>query len=170
MSRWTAALLAAVCASTICLPAAAQWKWRDKNGQTQYSDLPPPPGVSDKDILARPSAQARVAPTAAAAASAASGASAAASAPLAAKGVDSELEAKRKLAEQADVDRRKADEARLAALRADNCVRARDQMRTLDSGLRIARVNARGEREEMDDATRAEETRRAREAIASECR
>jgi hypothetical protein len=41
---------------------------------------------------------------------------------------------------------------------------------TLDSGQRIARIKADGEREILDDEARAKETRRAREAIASECR
>lgn len=164
MPRWTVVVFVVALASAIALPAAAQWKWRDKNGQTQYSDLPPPLGVADKDILLRPNAAASVPPAPAASAGSA------AAATLAAKGVDSELEAKRKLATQAEADRRKADDARLAAVRADNCVHARDQMRTLDSGLRVARVNARGEREMLDDTARAEETRRAREAIAADCR
>ena len=40
-------------AALVALPtqAAMQWKWRDAQGQVQYSDRPPPPGVSDKDIL-----------------------------------------------------------------------------------------------------------------------
>ena len=36
----------------IALPAEAQWKWRDKGGHVQYSDLPPPAGTPDQDILA----------------------------------------------------------------------------------------------------------------------
>ena len=39
----------------VVLPAEAQWKWRDKGGHVQYSDLPPPAGTPDQDILARPS-------------------------------------------------------------------------------------------------------------------
>jgi hypothetical protein len=34
--------------------AQTQWKWRDKTGRTQYSDLPPPSAVPEQDILARP--------------------------------------------------------------------------------------------------------------------
>ena len=45
-----------------------------------------------------------------------------------------------------------------------------DQLATLDSGQRIARINAEGEREILDDEARAEEARRAREVIASDCR
>src|SRR5690242_2612421 len=70
MGRWIvgALLLAAV----LLQPAQAQWKWRDKNGQTQYSDLPPPPNVPEQDILSRPQGGARrslAAPAAAAASS-----------------------------------------------------------------------------------------------------
>ena len=169
MTRWSKVALAALIGLSLALPAAAQWKWRDKRGQTQYSDLPPPPGVPESDILQRPSAgAARRAPVAAAPASAASAASAA---PLsAARASDPELEARRKKAEQEVTDKKKAEDARIAATRADNCARAKDQLRTLDSGIRIARVDAKGEREILDDAARAAEGRRMRDVIASECK
>src|SRR6476659_7425487 len=73
MARPFAALLALVAASLLALPAEAQWKWKDKGGHVQYSDLPPPPGTADQDILGRPSARRSSTPVAvpAAAASAA---------------------------------------------------------------------------------------------------
>src|ERR1017187_325860 len=43
----------------LALPAQAQWKWRDAAGHVQYSDLPPPSGTPDKDILSRPAVQRR---------------------------------------------------------------------------------------------------------------
>lgn len=163
MARCLPVVLAALLGATLALPAAAQWKWRGPNGQIQYSDLPPPAGVPDKDILQRPSAALRAAPVAPAA-------SAASAPPLAAKGVDAELEAKRKQAEQAQADKAKAEEQRLAAMRADNCQRAHAHVRTLESGLRMARVNEKGEREIVDDEQRAAALKRARDAIASDCR
>ena len=63
---WFVALLALLAASLIALPAAAQWKWRDKGGHVQYSDLPPPAGTPDQDILSRPSAPRRASITASA--------------------------------------------------------------------------------------------------------
>jgi hypothetical protein len=36
--------------------------------------------------------------------------------------------------------------------------------------MRMARVNEKGEREVLDDKARADEARRTREAIASECK
>lgn len=169
MSRWTVVVLAALLGSTLALPASAQWKWRDKNG-VQYSDLPPPPGIAESDILQRPvSSKARSGPAApASAALAASGAQA-----LAPKGVDNELEAKRRKTEQDEAakkkDEAKAEEAKLAAAKADNCTRAQTQLRTLDSGTRLAQINDKGERVVMDDAARAAETKRARELVASNC-
>jgi hypothetical protein len=163
MHRWTVAMLVTLLGVTLALPAAAQWKWRDQRGQTQYSDTPPPPGIAEKDILQRPSATARHDTQPASAP--ASGAQA-----LAPKAVDSELDIKRKKAEQDVADKKKADDAKVAAARAENCTRAKAQMRTLDSGVRIARTNEKGEREFLDDKAREQEVARTRDALASECR
>jgi hypothetical protein len=160
------ALCVALLGATLALPAAAQWKWRDKGGHIQYSDLPPPSGVADQDILQRPNAsQRRTAPAPVAPSAQASAASAA---PL--KTVDPELEAKRRKAEQEVEAKNKAAEEKLAALRAENCARAKNYLRTLDEGVRIARSNEKGEREILDEKGRADETRRTRELIASDCK
>jgi hypothetical protein len=172
MARWNIVLSAALLGLTLALPAAAQWKWRDAHGQTQYSDLPPPPGVPEKDILQRPGGAAAARRAAAAsAATPAAPASAASAAPLAAaRASDPELEAKRKQAEQEAAAKKKAGDDKVAAARAESCKRAQAQMRTLDSGIRIARVNEKGEREIIDDTARAAETKRTQGVIASECK
>lgn len=163
MRRSLAVLTFALLGATLALPAAAQWKWRGANGQIQYSDLPPPPGVADRDILQRPSGSSmRAAPVALAAS--------AASAPLLSpKTTDPELEAKRKKTEQEDAAKAKAEEQRMAAAKAENCKRARDQIRTLDSGMRMARVNEKGEREILDEKMREEEMKRARDVANADC-
>jgi len=176
MARPIVVLLVAVAASVVALPSEAQWKWRDKSGHVQYSDLPPPSGISDQDILARPSPTARRStPTATAtaapqvAAASASGAAAAASTPRST--ADAELEAKRKKAEADAAAKAKADQERVAALRADNCTRAKSQLTTLESGIRLAQTNPKtGEREFLDDKQRADEVRRTRDVIAENCR
>jgi|KBSMisStandDraft_5_1062788.scaffolds.fasta_scaffold351631_2 predicted component of type VI protein secretion system len=172
MHRWTVVVLTALLGATLALPAAAQWKWRDQNGHTQYSDTPPPPSVADKDILQRPGGAtggarhaATTAPMATPPASAASGAPT-----LAPKTVDNELEAKRKKTEQEAEDKKKAEDAKVAAARAENCARAKAQQRTLDSGVRLSRTNDKGEREFLDDKARAKEAERTRDALASECK
>jgi hypothetical protein len=166
MLRWNVVASIAMLGLTLALPASAQWKWLDKHGQTQYSDLPPPAGTAEREILQRPNTGAsRGSPPPAAPASAASGAP-----QLAPKAVDPELEARRKKAEQEAADKRKAEEAKVAAAQAENCTRAKSQMRTIDSGVRMTRVNAKGEREFLDDAARAAEAKRTREVMASECK
>lgn len=164
MSRLTLLALAALLGASLAMPAAAQWKWKDTRGQIQYSDTPPPAGTADKDILQRPNAVRQVAAPAQAPAPA-SGASAATP-----KTTDPELEAKRKKAEQEEAAKKKAEEDKLALARAENCKRAKGYMRTLDDGIRIARTNEKGEREFLDDKARAEEARRTKEIIASDCK
>ena len=168
MRRTSTLILAALLGVGLALPAAAQWKWRDKSGVVQYSDTPPPLGIPAQDILQKPNPSQRtfVAPAAAA--------SAASAAPLALKGADAELEARRRAQEQDKADKGKAEERvqadKVAVAKADNCVRARNHMRTLDEGIRMVRTNANGEREVLDDKARAEEKSRAREVIASDCK
>jgi hypothetical protein len=143
------------------MPAQAQWKWRGKGGQIQYSDTPPPAGTPDQDILQRPNTPQRRA-AAASAAPAASGVTTAK--------VEPELETKRKKAEQEEATKKKAEDEKITAARAENCSRAKSYLRTLDDGIRISRINDKGEREVLDDKQRADETKRARETIASECK
>src|SRR3982750_31436 len=125
MVRPFVALLALLVASLIAPPAAAQWKWRDKGGHVQYSDLPPPPGTADGDILGRPNASMRRAATTNATPSTAATSpavtTAAASAP---RSGDPELEAKRKKAEAEVAAKNKAEQERIAAMKLDNCSRA----------------------------------------------
>ena len=165
MRRSLVVLSVALFGATLALPVAAQWKWRGANGQMQYSDLPPPPGVAEKDILQRPGNTALRGASLAAAPAAS-----AASAPLLnPKAQEPELEAKRKKAEQEQAEKQKAEEQRITAAKADNCKRAREQMRSLESGMRMARVNEKGEREILDDKMREDEMKRARDMVASDC-
>ena len=156
---------AGLLAASFSVAAHAQWKWRDKGGQMHVSDLPPPSDVAEKDVLQRPdSAKFKAAPAPSPAASAIT----AASAPRAA--VDPELDARMKRAEQERALAQKKEDERAAAAKAENCARARDHLRTLDSGVRMGRVNDKGEREILDDKQRAEETQRTRSVVASDCR
>jgi len=146
--------------------AFAQWKWRDAKGHVQYSDIPPPGSVAEQDILQRPAGSARRAPMQGTPAEA-TPASAPASGP---KLVDSDLEAKRRKTEQDEAAKRKVEEDKLAAARAENCIRAKGQLKALEDGIRMARANANGEREILDDKARAEETKRTRDVVASDCK
>ncbi len=173
--------LVAFAAVLVSTPAEAQWRWRDASGRVTASDRPPPKEIPEKDILSRPSSAAQprrpvavAEPASGAASAAALPASGAASGGLLAAsapgGLQAEVEARRKRAEQEQAARAKAEQEKLAAQRAENCKRARSQVAALESGQRMARVNERGEREVLDDRGRAEELSKARSVVASDCR
>jgi len=151
--------------------AQALWKWRDASGQLHISDKAPPPGTPAKDILAAPPGG--VLPPPAALIPKPAAASAAEAPGTAGSAGDSALDKKKKAADLEKVEKEKADRAKLeagnAAIRKDNCTRARSALQTLQNGGRMARTNDKGERKYLDDAARADETKRAQEAIASNC-
>ena len=150
--------------------AFAQWQWLDKDGRPVFSDRAPPPNIPEKSIVQRPGKTAVVPQSDAAAGNQATApAQALASAPRV-SGVDKALTEKKKKAEAAEAAKRKADEDRVAAAKADNCKRARLAKAGLDSGLRLAHSNAQGEREFLDDAARAVETKRIQSIIDADCK
>lgn len=155
--------LVAACAAPAL--ALAQWQWVDKTGRKVFSDQPPPPDIPAASILRQPGGRV------AAPAPAAQPEAAKASAPLAPKvaGKDPALEEKRKRAEAAEAEKAKAEEEKLAQNRAENCQKAKRAKATLDSGMRISRLNDKGEKEVLDDAARDRELKSYEAAIARDC-
>ena len=88
----------------------------------------------------------------------------------ASKPADKAAEQKAKQAEAAEAAKRKEIEAKNAAVQAENCRRANEAKASLSSGMRIAKLNDKGERIVLDDKARAEEMKRADDIIASECK
>lgn len=171
-TRSSFAALSALCVALSCGLAATawagsmQWKWIGPGGVVQYSDQPPPAAIPQKDILSRPpQIQVRPAPSAASSQ---------------AKEPDANARAlEKKLAEQqhAQEAAKKEEEAKRAAIdeqnarvRAQNCLTARQRLQALDSGVRLAGVNAQGQRYFMDDAQRMQAREQALADIAQYCR
>ena len=134
--------------------AAQQYKWVDQNGKTQYGDVPPP-GVQAQRLKPPPAGTAP------------------APAPAAKKG-DKPLSpeaAYRKRQEDAQKENEKAAQAEQeAAAKRENCIRAQEGLRALESGQRIARTDAKGERYYLEDAQIAQETARARQIVQESCK
>ena len=154
--------------------ALAQWQWVEKDGRKIFSDRPPPADIQEKDILKRPAGAPRAAVASTVAAESTKPAAASppglkASAPKL-SGKDAELEAKKKKADEEEAAKKKAEEDKAAKTKADNCERAKTGLATLQSGVRMSSVNAKGEREIYDDAKRAAETKRAQEVIDASCK
>lgn len=157
------------------MAASAQWQWTDKEGRKVYSDRAPPADVLEKNILKRPEARSTTAGRADAVTPAAVSDPAVTAPPQGTassprlSGVDKELLEKKKKAEEAEVAKRKtAEENRLKA-KVENCARAKQSKATLDSSMRIARINEKGEREVLGAAERAAEAKRVQSIIDADC-
>jgi Domain of unknown function (DUF4124) len=132
--------------------AGQQYKWVDKDGKVRYGDVPPP-GVN-ASVLRPP----------------ATGSAAPAQAKDAAKALPPE-QAFRKRQEDVLTEREMQAKAEQdAQVKRENCSRAQDALRTLESGQRISRTDSKGERYFLDDAQIAQETAKARESVGQWCK
>ena len=120
--------------------SAQQYKWTDKDGKVRYGDVPPP-GVTTTKLKA-PSPP----PTAAAATP----------------------DAKKTAPKAKEPEKQAMTEEQLQVKR-ENCARAQESLRTLQSGLRISRVDSKGERYYLDDAQIAQETTKAQQSVQHWC-
>lgn len=154
-------------AFALCLAMAAasaqSYRWIDKDGKVVYGDVPPP-GVKVTTLRPAPPS---AAPPAAPAAAGKDAAKDAKKGPLTPAEQEQAFR-KRKLEEE---DARKKQEEALAAEqgRKQNCDRAQENVRQIESGQRIARTDAKGERYYLDDDQRGTELGNARKAAADWC-
>lgn len=135
--------------------SAQNYKWVDKDGKVRYGDTPPT-GVKSTQLKPPPG------PTASPA-----GAKDAKKGPL--TPVEQE-QAFRKRQLDAKASEEKAQKTQAAsAEKAQNCAAARENLVTLESGQRVARIDEKGERYFVDDAQREKDIVRGREMVAKAC-
>jgi len=119
--------------------SAQQYKWVDKDGKVRYGDVPPPGANATR--LKPPSAASAPAPAAA---------------------------AKKDAAKPKQAERQVLTEEQ-TQMKRDNCARAQESLRTLESGQRISRIDSKGERYYLDDGQIAQETAKARQSVSQWC-
>lgn len=178
----SAACLVLFCAlSSLAGAAQAQWAWRDTSGNITYSDTPPPADVQPTNILQQPAPM-----TAADLKRATSGpeasdpgrvqgatgsaAPAPAAPPPATRSLaeqDAEFR-KRAAARQKAAQKEEEDETQATA-RAQACSQAKGYLQLIESGTRLMRPDAEGNRNYLDEEQRAAETQKAQENIAKNC-
>lgn len=167
-SRTLALVLAS---SSFTLTALAQWQWIDKDGRKVFSDRAPDSDILEKNILKRPGGMKQ-----AAAVADGEGVTAALPSPAGKtsaprlSGKDAQLEARKKQAEEEEEAKKKLEEEKTAKARADNCERVKRGQANIQSGIRLSVVNAKGEREFMDDNARAAESKRLAAIAESDCK
>lgn len=175
--RISLATVAAALVAVYAAPACAQWAWRDGTGRTVYSDQPPPPSVKTDQILRQPGTQSFSRPsaqTAAAPAPAGDGKAEGKAEPKdAPKGpktlAEREQEFRKRQQESAEAEKKQAEEQSRNDQKSAECERMRGYLKALEDGQRIARTDAQGNREFLDDAARAKEVSRVRDGMSRNC-
>lgn len=130
------------------------YKWRDVNGRIQYSDTPPPAGAKDVQQLRKPPA---ASPTTATTGGNKSYA-------------EQDAEFRKRLVEKQEAASKQEKAKEDEQVRARNCEQARGQLAGLDSGQRMVRLNAQGERIALDDDERAATRADTLKAIETWCK
>lgn len=152
----------------------AQYQWIDHNGRRVFSDRPPPSDIAEQNIIVQPKLNTPQKSSATPAEDTPDRAADPTIEPgVANTGTDfelqKELDKKQQQADAAEAAEQKAQEQRQAAVRADNCRRARSAVATLESGRRMAQMNEKGEREILTDAQRRADLERAQKMVRDNC-
>jgi hypothetical protein len=168
--RITLAVVVGLLLGAFALPAVAQWAWRDETGRTVYSDRPPPANVKSEQILRQPGTQTfGTANNANPSAADAKGDGKEAAKPGPKTLAEREMEFRKRMQESAEAEKKQSDEQAHNDQRAAECERMRGYLKALEEGQRIARTDAQGNREILDDAQRATEVQRVRDAMSRSC-
>lgn len=133
--------------------------WTTKDGRRECGDTPPP-GAKVREIRAPAATAPAPAPAGAASKDAKKGPPTMA---------DREQDFQKRRIEAQKAAEKDAKERADAAAKRENCARAQDALRTMESGQRIARTNAQGERYFLDENQIAAEAARARQQVQQLC-
>jgi hypothetical protein len=151
MNRYLLFFMLLSCTNTF----AAISKWVDADGQVHYSDEPPPSNVKQKILRGDEDAQGSQ-----------SSSSVAAPKTLAEREADLKKSAQTK---KEAADKSAQDQAAAAAKQA-NCANAQQNLRTLQSGIRIMQTDANGQPGYLDDAERNQRVAKAQSDISTYCK
>ena len=136
-------------------------KWVDENGRVHYSDQPPPVSIKIKQL--RTSSGSRD--------SADTSGETASSEPAAPKTIE-EREAELRKAQQAKkeaADKAAKEQADEEASK-DYCDQAKLSLKALQEGMRIAQIDATGERSYLDDEQRQQRIAKTQQDISRHCK
>ena len=154
-------LCTALAATFIALPAGAEiYQWTDASGKKVISDKPPPgqlPQVKEPNTEAAEPGEPQ------------NEVSANSEAKKEKTWADREMEFRQRKLEQAEKQEKAKQEAAAADEKKAYCDGERRRLKSLESGIRIATMNDKGEREFMEDAQRAKEVEKARNNLSSRC-
>lgn len=136
---------------------AALNKWVDGEGKVHYSDQPPPPNLKSETLRTRPAPAAEAPPSAAAPSATPSDA-------------EREAELKRKQQAEKEAADRDALEQANREIERTNCENARQSLRSLEAGGRLAEYDASGEMRYVEDDERGQRIAKEQAAISRWCK
>lgn len=128
--------------------AAQVYQYKDAQGRTVFSDTPPPGANATKKNLNVPQP----------------------SGDAARSTQDKLQEFQKRREDRLEAESKAAKEQAEKDKAAENCTRARNRLTALQSGQRIVRFNAQGEKEYIDDPTREKEIASAQQSVAEWCK
>ena len=141
------------CAATVFAVAAnAQiFQWKDAKGKTVYSDKPPPGGITQKRVI---TSKAPAAPAANPTTTLA----------------EKDMAFRKRQQEAQEKSSQEAQDQKALAQKKQRCDNIQRNTRVLESGVRIAQVNDKGERYFLEDKERKAELDKTRQALQeAEC-
>jgi len=140
-------------AASVLFALAAQaqiYQWQDENNRTVISDLPPSGKVRQQRKIETET------PTA--------------NAPTGKTMADREMEFRKRQKDSREAAEKAEKEQRMNVQRKEDCEASRRSLQVLESGERLALRDSKGERYFIDDAQRAQEIAKVREAIQVNCK
>lgn len=154
--------------------AHAQYVWIGPNGTRQYSDRPPPPGTPAGKILKAPGmGMASQAPAPGEPGAAPDGAQPEGAKPPAKKAAptlaEREAEYRERVKQQQEAELKRQQEEQQRRQIAERCAAARESQAQLQSGVRMARINADGQKSYMTDEEKAARAAQVNRAL-QDCR
>lgn len=147
-------LFALLLLSTATMPSiqAQTYQWKDSNGRTVISDLPPPRAAQDsKRIQATPPATAETKDTPKSMA-------------------ERDLDFRKRQQESKEKAEKENRENTAKAEQKENCLRARQQITMIESGQRMSTTEANGERRFLDENEKGRDLERARKFMNENCK
>lgn len=162
-------LALAVCIALPTLGHAELYKWKDKNGQTQYTDTPPPSNIKLENIRGKKI----LSPTGKEPLSAVTDPQpvpVSVSPPPQMPTISEEDAAAKIRQESAEREKQnKQEKEAQAKLKEENCKAAKANLQSYAQGGRVYKMNDKGEREYLDDAGLKQGADKARSEVAQYC-
>jgi hypothetical protein len=164
-SKYSLVFALVLASTTAVISAQAEtYQWKDSNGQTVVSDIPPPASAKGRRSIGgvKPAVVSEAIPEKP------TDAPKAADAPKST--AEKDLDFKKRQQEAKEKADKQAKEQTVEAEKRDNCERARRNLAALESNQPLAAADDSGERKVMDTTQREQEMERARKIMADSCK